>query len=144
MRIHNLAEFRTAASDFACGLRPLPDRATVVGLYGDLGAGKTAFVQAAATALGISEHVSSPTFLIIKKYQLPVTSSGYSSLIHVDAYRLKSSAELRVIGFANLLSAPANLIFVEWADRVSDILPSDRQKIFIAFVDENTRAIKIG
>lgn len=143
-KIHNLKEFNQAAADFVRGLKPLPDRATVVGLYGDLGAGKTAFVQAAAKALGISEHVSSPTFLIIKKYQLPVTSSGYSSLIHVDAYRLKSSAELRVIGFANLLADPANLIVVEWADRVADALSSDHIRISFEFVDENTRAIKIG
>lgn len=144
MRIHTLFEFRQAAAEFALGLKPLPNRATVVGLYGDLGAGKTTFVQAAARALGISETLTSPTFLIFRSYQLPVTCSNYSSLVHVDAYRLKNSEELRGLGFADLLADPANLIFVEWADRVADAMPPNHHKLFFEFVDENTRMIKLA
>ena len=143
MEIHTLNEFRKAARDFVLGLSPLPNRATVVGLYGDLGAGKTTFVQAAATALGVKETVNSPTFLIFKKYQLLVTSSRYSFLVHIDAYRLKYSDELRRLRFDELLADPTNLILIEWADRVADILPPDHRKISFEFVDEDTRSITI-
>lgn len=154
MQTHNLSEFRQAAAKFVLGLKPLPDRATVVGLYGELGAGKTAFVQAAAAALGVGVHVSSPTFLILKRYQLSRHLSPslegeiqkgclFSTLVHVDAYRLKNSDELRTLGFQELLADPANLIFIEWADRVADIVPPNHLKIFFEFVGKNIRNIII-
>ncbi len=141
---HNLAEFQQVGRDFALGLTPLLDRATVVGLYGDLGAGKTTFVQAVAKALGVSETVNSPTFLIFKRYQLPVTGSGYSSLVHIDAYRLKNSDELRRLRFSELLADPANLILVEWADRVADLLPKHHHQLHFEFVDDTTRRISFS
>ncbi len=154
-RTHNLAEFQKTAGDFALGLMPLPDRATVVGLYGDLGAGKTTFVQAVAKALGVTETVNSPTFLIFKKYQVPDVCSSTSSegeagrgcfkvLIHVDAYRLKSSDELRRLRFDELLVGPTNLILVEWADKVADILLKDHKQIHFEFVDDTTRKISLS
>jgi tRNA threonylcarbamoyladenosine biosynthesis protein TsaE len=146
-----LAQFQKAATDFVLGLQPIPDRATVVGLYGDLGAGKTTFVQAAAKALGVIETVNSPTFLIFKKYQFARNSSspplegevgrGWKTFIHVDAYRLKRSEELRKLRFDELLASPANLIFVEWADRVADVLPQSHLKLHFEFVDVATRMI---
>lgn len=116
--------------------------AAVVGLYGDLGAGKTTFVQAVARSLGVSERITSPTFLIVKRYKLKVKSFRF--LIHIDAYRLKSGDELRKLGFEELLRDSGNLIFVEWADRVVDILPKKQTKLFFEFVDENTRKITIS
>lgn len=139
MRIHTLFEFRQAASDFARGLKPLPDRATVVGLYGDLGSGKTTFVQAAAKALGVGAHISSPTFLIMKRFT--IYDSGFKNLIHIDAYRLKSGEELRKLGFTDLLADPTNLIFVEWADHVAELLPKDHIRFFFEFVDDSTRSL---
>lgn len=139
----NLAEFQQEAEQFIQGLVPRRDGATVVGLYGNLGSGKTTFTQAAAKSLGISETVNSPTFLIFKKYQLPVTSSSYQFLIHVDAYRLKIGDELRTLRFDELLCDPANLIFVEWADKVADVLPRDHIKISFEFIDEHTRKVTI-
>lgn len=122
-------------------LTPLSNRATVIGLYGDLGAGKTTFVQAAAKALGVTETVNSPTFLIFKKYQLPATSSNYKLLIHIDAYRLKSGEELRKLRFDELLADSSSLILIEWADRVTDILPTDHHKLRFEFIDDGTRRI---
>ena len=120
-----LQDFNASAAKFARSIAPLQDRATVVGLYGDLGAGKTTFVQAVARALGVTSSVPSPTFLIMKSYAL--SDSSFARLIHIDAYRLKHSEELQKLGFAELLCDPGNLIFVEWADRVSEILPSDHR-----------------
>ena len=146
-RVHTLEEFRNSATEFVHTLTPLPGRATVVGLYGDLGAGKTTFVQAAAKALGVDTHVSSPTFLILKSYPAcqsagrQLKAISYKLLHHIDAYRLKSSSELTKLHFADLLADPHNLILVEWADKVADILPTDHTKLFFEFVDENTRHI---
>lgn len=138
---HNLKEFKKAAQQFALVLTPLASLATVVGLYGNLGTGKTTFTQAAAKALGVFGSVSSPTFLILKSYKL--AASSYKLLHHIDAYRLKSGDELRELRFDELLCVPANLIFVEWADKVADLLPPDHIKLSFEFVDEDTRRIAI-
>ena len=136
---HQLKEFQETAARFARGLSPLPNRATVVGLYCDLGAGKTTFVQAVAKSLGVNTHVSSPTFLILKTY--PLHATRYTLLVHIDAYRLKSSDELTKLGFADLLADPTNLILVEWADKVADILPTDHKQLHFKFIDDQTREI---
>ncbi len=140
--IYTLEQLQKQASTFVLGLQPFPHQATVVGLYGDLGAGKTTFTQAVAKALGVTEQITSPTFLIFKKYPLLVTSSRYRSLVHIDAYRLKNSDELRKLRFDELLSDPTNLILVEWADKVADLLPQDHTKLHFEFVDEATRQIR--
>src|SRR3989304_9211752 len=81
-------------------------RAKVVGLYGDLGAGKTALTQALARELGIKEKVVSPTFVIMKSYQL--SGSSFQKLIHIDAYRLEKGEELAKLGWAEIISDPEN------------------------------------
>lgn len=132
IKTHNLQEFQKTARNFALGLTPLHDSATVVGLYGNLGSGKTTFVQTVAKTLGVTETLNSPTFLIFKNY--PLNAKRYTLLVHADAYRLKNGEELRKLRFEELLRDPANLIFVEWADRVADILPKDHQKLYFEFM----------
>src|SRR3989338_4422949 len=134
--VYTLEQLQTAARDFIRALTPLSNQATVVGLYGDLGSGKTTFTQAIGRALGITDPMQSPTFVLIKQYPLPVskryTLNAIRYLIHVDAYRLKNSDELR------------NLCFVEWADRVVDILPENHRKLNFRFIDEKTREISFS
>lgn len=144
MKLFNLTEFRREASRFVKDLTPSEDRATLVGLYGDLGAGKTTFVQAVAKALGVFEHVTSPTFLIYRTYNLqPTTNNGkFKTLVHVDAYRLKNTDELRKLRFEELLADSKNFILVEWADKVTDLLPKDHQKLYFEFIDEHTRSVR--
>ncbi|MDP3996540.1 MAG: tRNA (adenosine(37)-N6)-threonylcarbamoyltransferase complex ATPase subunit type 1 TsaE [bacterium] len=134
-----LKDTEDVAQNFLKNLTPRTDVATVVGLYGDLGSGKTTFVQAVAKALGVVEVVNSPTFLILKSYKLKANS--YNLLHHIDAYRLESVEELRKLQFEELLRDPRNLIFIEWADRVATILPQEHIKLFFEFFDEHTRGI---
>jgi len=141
MASHNLAEFQKTAQDFALGLTPLPDRATVVGLYGDLGSGKTTFVQAVAKLLGVTRSVQSPTFVIMKFYPLSVVS--YKLLVHVDAYRLKSGEELKKLGWDELIKQPHTLILVEWANLVEDVMPKESTKLQFEFIDDKTRKISL-
>ena len=115
--------------------------ATVVGLYGDLGSGKTAFMQATAKCLGVRETVTSPTFVIEKIYKLD--HQNFDHLIHIDSYRLKSGDELLHLGWEEIAKNPKNIIFIEWPEKVAEILPKDIKKIHFTFVDENTREIRL-
>lgn len=114
--------------------------AVVVGLCGNLGAGKTAFVQCVAEILGVTENVTSPTFVIIKSYNI-LSPKPYNLLVHIDAYRLKNGDELRKLQFEQLLTDPKNLILIEWADLVAEILPENHIKLEFEFVNEKTRTI---
>jgi tRNA threonylcarbamoyladenosine biosynthesis protein TsaE len=111
-----------------------------IAFSGDLGAGKTATVQALAKCLGINEVVTSPTFTIMKQYQIQ-RPDNFKQLIHIDAYRIESMEELRPLRLDNLIKTEGNLICIEWAERISNILPNDT--IFLRFksVDENTREV---
>lgn len=102
---------------------PHKDCARVVALVGDLGAGKTAFTQGFAKALGIKRHLPSPTFLIFRSYKLEV--SGYKFLYHADVYRLDDASELGVIDFDKVLADSQNIVLIEWADKIKEILPKD-------------------
>ena len=109
------------------------NHAIVFALEGELGAGKTTFVQKFAKACGITEPVLSPTFVILKKY---------GNLIHIDAYRI-TGKDLLAFGIEEIFKNPKNIVMIEWADRVRDILPKDRITIKFDHVDANTRKIQI-
>lgn len=113
--------------------------ATVVGLYGNLGSGKTAFVKAVAKILGVNEEVTSPTFVIIKNYD--IKNQIFKKLIHIDAYRLEKGEELEVLKFKHLLNDKDNIIFIEWPENVADAMPENIIKISFEFIDENIRKI---
>lgn len=100
-----------------------PDRATILGLRGNLGAGKTAFTKELARALGVREEVTSPTFVIERRYL--TADPRFSSLVHIDAYRLDGAKELERIRFAETAAEPARLIVIEWPEIVSSALPED-------------------
>ena len=103
---------------------------TVVAMYGNLGAGKTAFVRGMARGMGLDCRVSSPTFTIVNEYL------GERELIHFDMYRLGSSDELFDIGWDDYL-ARGGVCAVEWSERVSDALPEDTIFVDIARTDEH-------
>jgi len=126
------------AGDFVRALRP-GDRAVVVGLEGDLGSGKTTFFQGVAKGLGVAEHATSPTFVIQKSY--PLNGQPFKQLIHIDAYRLKSARELEALGWDAAVRDPANLIFIEWPERVREVLPANLHTLKLRFIDEQTRGI---
>lgn len=136
----SLEETAELARKFLTSLT-LGTRARVVGLSGDLGSGKTTFVQNLARALGAGDNITSPTFVIEKIYKL--TGQKFARLVHVDAYRLENGEELSRLGFAELLADRNNLIVIEWVERVVDILP-EYQKVNFKFIDENTREISFA
>ncbi len=115
--------------------------ATVVALSGDLGAGKTTITQAIAQELGIKENIISPTFVIMKFYSLE--EKTWKKFIHIDAYRLNKKEELEKLGWTEIVSNPENLIFVEWPERVGDLIPKDAIRINLEHKEEKTRKIDI-
>lgn len=123
-------------------LQPSQNGATVLGLVGDLGSGKTTFTQGLAEALDVNEAITSPTFVIEKIYELE--ARAWKRLIHIDTYRLDSAQELLPLGWAELIQNPEHLIVVEWADRVSEILPPEIVKIYFKFIDEETREVSLA
>lgn len=125
--INGLAEMRAFAAEMAARLR---GRGAVVALDGDLGAGKTTFVQGVAAALGVARPVTSPTFTLVAEYPL----ADGRRLVHMDLYRLKGGADLEAIGFDEYVQS-GDLVFIEWAERADDVLPPDTVHISFGLDD---------
>ncbi|MDE5539900.1 MAG: tRNA (adenosine(37)-N6)-threonylcarbamoyltransferase complex ATPase subunit type 1 TsaE [Bacilli bacterium] len=103
----------------------------VICLNGDLGSGKTVFVKGFASALGIDDNITSPTFTIVKEYL-----NGELPLYHMDVYRIDES-EFRVENYFN----KDGVSIIEWSDLIEDRLPEERLDINIKIIDENTRLL---
>jgi tRNA threonylcarbamoyladenosine biosynthesis protein TsaE len=157
--IHSTEEMKGFAEKFLSELVPQENSATVVGLYGDLGAGKTTFTKAVAEILGVADTVQSPTFVLMKRYEIRNTKneiqkgdskpfslfrlSSFHFLIHIDAYRLEKSSELTNLGWKDLISDPKNLILIEWPERVIDVMP-EHIKINFNHKSEHEREVEIN
>ncbi|MCX6702036.1 MAG: tRNA (adenosine(37)-N6)-threonylcarbamoyltransferase complex ATPase subunit type 1 TsaE [Candidatus Zambryskibacteria bacterium] len=137
---NSLEQTQKIANDFVSTLLPKQNGAVIVGLYGDLGAGKTTFTQHIAKIFGVEETVTSPTFVIEKIYEL--AGQNFTHLIHVDAYRIEKSEELLHLGWHDIISDSHNLILIEWPERVADIMP-EHIKVNLSHVFESSREIEI-
>lgn len=114
----------------------------ILALEGNLGSGKTTFAQGAARSLGIKEKVVSPTFVLLKIYEL-ATKSDFKYLIHVDCYRLGSYKDLLHLGFEKMLKDKDAVLIIEWASRIGKILPRGTLRIkFRHGAQTNTRFIE--
>jgi tRNA threonylcarbamoyladenosine biosynthesis protein TsaE len=109
----------------------------VVALIGELGAGKTCFIQGVARGLGVTTRATSPTFVLVNEYR------GRVPVHHVDAYRTASLTELIDLGLLELLGGDG-VTLVEWADKLLPLLPAQTVVVHIAGVGDEPRAITIG
>lgn len=134
----NIEEVNVLAQEFLANLSH-GEKAVVVALQGDLGAGKTTFTQAAGKLLGVEENMHSPTFVIEKIYKIDY--KGFKKLIHIDAYRLEKEAELLHLGWGEIIRDPDNLIFIEWPENVKGIIPDDAKRISFKFISDTEREI---
>lgn len=116
----------------AVALSPLLRPGDVVALGGDLGAGKTTFVQGLAVGLGIMERVTSPTFILLREYV-----SGRYPLIHMDVYRLDRMQEVVDLGYDEFLD-PSYIVVVEWGDMVAPLLPKEHLGIEMRYGTSET------
>ena len=117
-------------------------KALVIGLEGELGSGKTTFVQGLAKGLKIKERITSPTFVILKKFDLrPATH--FQNFYHIDCYRFTSADQLIDLGFREIMNQPENLIVIEWAERVKKILPKNSLWIAFKHLGQDKRRISL-
>lgn len=108
----------------------------VFAFYGEMGTGKTTFIQQICKALGVTEKVVSPTFSLVNEYHTT------SPIYHFDLYRLNSFEELLAIGASEYLES-GNYCFIEWAEQAERIFPEQTVKIFIRLLENEEREIKI-
>lgn len=106
-----------------CAARPRAS-ALCIALEGELGAGKTTFVQGAAEALGITRPMPSPTFILMRVVALPKPFEGLKNLYHFDWYRLHRARDIEMLGWQEIVKDPANIVIVEWADKFPELLPT--------------------
>ncbi len=137
IEIISLDNINDAAHEFAS----LMGDETVYAFYGEMGAGKTTFINALCKELGVEEDITnSPSFSIINEYRSDTTAE---LIYHFDLYRLESLEEAFDIGVEDYFDSGA-LCFLEWPERVDDILPDDTIKVEIKINDDNSRTIVIN
>jgi tRNA threonylcarbamoyladenosine biosynthesis protein TsaE len=119
----------------------LEKRALFVSLSGDLGAGKTTVTQNIAKVLGVVDVVTSPTFVIQKRYE--TGNKEITSLVHIDAYRLEGDNELEVLGFKKTMKVSKTLILMEWPEKVKDVSSFADIQLVFSVIDENLRQISV-
>ena len=108
----------------------------VIGLVGDLGAGKTQFVKGLANGLGITERVRSPTFALLNIYD-----GGRVPLFHLDFYRLETHEQIVSAGLEDYILSPVGITIVEWIDRWQGRLPMHFRRFELETIDESCRRI---
>ncbi len=118
----------------ATGLKP----GSLLALYGELGSGKTTFIQGLAQGLGIKGRVISPTFVFVRQYPLPSGKTFY----HIDLYRINEIAETKGLGLEEIFTDKRAMAVIEWADRIKEILPKKRMDVHFEYLGENKRRIK--
>ena len=136
---HSLEETKKLGKEFAARLH----KPTVIALHGDLGAGKTTFAQGFAEALGIKHRIISPTFIIVRKYQISNFKFQISNFYHIDLYRIESERDIQNLGILELLKNPCNIVFIEWAEKMGDLLPKKRWDVSFDYLNEQSRKIQI-
>jgi len=136
MRIELRTETADETREVGRALAPLLHPRDTLVLTGDLGAGKTTLVQGIGQGLGVEEHVSSPTFTLIREY------AGRLDVAHVDVYRLDRVQDVVDLGLDEV-GGPERVLLVEWGDAVEDLLPGDRLRIELTAPEPDTEARRI-
>lgn len=130
----NADETKDFAADFAKNL----NGGDVLCLYGNLGSGKTTFVQGLAKGLGIKRRIFSPTFIIARSYKI---DDGY--FYHTDLYRTQTKQDLLELGIDEIVKDNKNIVCIEWAEKMGDMLPEKRIELYFKYIDEDKREITI-
>ena len=136
IKIKSLAEIDAAAKEMV----ELMGDYTIFAFYGEMGAGKTTFINALSHELGVEEDVTnSPSFSIINEYRSDTTAE---LIYHFDLYRLESIDEAFDIGVEDYFDSGA-LCLLEWPERIEDLLPDDTVKIKITVAEDDTRTLTL-
>lgn len=151
---NNFEETRKLGRDFAKVLK----KGNAVCLYGDLGSGKTTFVQGLAVGLGIKRRIISPTFIIVKSYALENQKSKSKSqncnskfkslesetFYHIDLYRVESERDIEGLGIEEIIDNKNNIVVIEWAEKLKSQMPAKRIDIYFFYENESKRKINFS
>ncbi len=115
------SETKSLGAKVASGLKPNNTKATVIAISGNLGSGKTTFVQGFAEGLGITTRIISPTFILMRSYKVE-NKEGFNTLYHLDLYRLEGDVKSQVLnlGFEEIIQDPKNIVLIEWAEKMEN------------------------
>ena len=118
----------------------------VLALYGDLGSGKTTFMQGLAKGLGITRNIISPTFIIMRIYKVERKEREVElkNLYHLDLYRIENEAQAEDLGLLELMGDKENIVAIEWPDKIENILPEKRITIYFEYLSDAQREIRFG
>ena len=124
--------------------------AAVFGLSGNLGGGKTTFLQGFAKGFGVKNKILSPTFVIMKKFQIPPIPKNrrpsdlwYKHFYHFDCYRFDKPGDILELGWKAIISNPKNIVAVEWPGKIKKVLPKSTIFINFKFINTKTREIRL-
>lgn len=146
---HNYLETQKIAQEFAKKLKG----GEVIALYGELGAGKTTFIQGLAKGLGIEKRIISPTFIIVRTYEiklktqsskLKATTQYLKFFYHIDLYRVEGQHDIEGLGIEEIVNDPNSIIAIEWAEKLGKLLPKKRVDIYFDYISESKRRIIIN
>ena len=129
---HSENETKTLASKIAQKIN-----SGVIALTGELGAGKTTFVQGFVKGLGIKDKIISPTFVLIRQHKMVDSRILY----HIDLYRLEGKINIKSLGLEEILSFPDNIVLIEWAEKIKEHLPKSTINIYIEKLEGSKRGI---
>lgn len=133
----NSSETQSLGLRFANEVKP----GDVVLLYGNLGAGKTTFVQGLAKGLGVKDRVLSPTFVLQTSHA--ILFGDIKNLNHIDLYRIENQTEIENLGLSEVIEEENSVTLIEWADRLLNFKPQKGYKVWFEYLDENKREISI-
>ena len=131
---HNRTQTLAVAKQLARRLRG----GEVLALSGELGAGKTTFVQGLAQGLGIRHTVTSPTFLLMRVYPIRKKGAAIKQLVHIDCYRIKSPQAIKAIGALEYFGKSATVVAIEWPEKIKGLLPRQAVKILLRLGKQDT------
>lgn len=144
---NSFEETKKVGFDFAKTLKG----GDVVALHGDLGSGKTTFVQGLAEGLGITKKIISPTFIIMRTYDVTIHNSQFTiddrkikNFYHVDLYRVESERDVEGLGLLEIIKDKESIVVIEWPEKIENSLPKDRKDLLFTYLGEEKREITIG
>jgi tRNA threonylcarbamoyladenosine biosynthesis protein TsaE len=140
--VNTPADFSAVIEDVLTAAEKVTEGAALIALAGDLGAGKTTFTQQLAAHLGITQTVVSPTFGILKKYDVP-EHQYFDTLFHIDAYRIEDISEAGPLRLNELFLTPRTLVCLEWPEQIAEILPSTKIHVQLEITENESRKVTI-
>lgn len=117
----------------------------VLALTGELGGGKTTFIQGLAKGLGINQRIISPTFILMRQYEIPKRETKKLNFYHLDLYRFEKNVEQEVknLGLGDIWTKQGNIVVIEWAEKIKDMVPESATWVTFEHLGNDKRKITI-